>query len=69
MLKKTTALITSLILSGFIASTTLAATAKCTVTAIDETTVTMDCGKSVAKLKVGDTVKVKAVRKKAIEGC
>ena len=48
-----------------------AASLKCTVTAVDEKMVTMDCGKAAATLTVGDTVKIKNMesKKKAIEGC
>jgi hypothetical protein len=51
------------------ASSVLAASAKCTVKAIDENVVTLDCGKKAATLEVGSKVKIKSVKKKAIEGC
>ncbi|RUM35649.1 MAG: hypothetical protein DSY50_04210 [Desulfobulbus sp.] len=51
------------------ASTTQAATAKCKVTDIKDNVVTLDCGKTAAKIVAGDVVKVKTARKKAIEGC
>ena len=46
-----------------------AASGKCTVKEIKDSIVTMDCGTTAAKLKVGDQVKVKTAKKKAIEGC
>jgi len=69
MLKQITILSTTLFLTGLLATAALGATAKCTVTAIDEASVTLDCGKKAGKLHVGDTVKVKAMKKQAIEGC
>ncbi len=57
---------------AFVASTatmSVAASVKCEVKSIDGSTVTMDCGKKASKLKAGDKVKVKAAKKKAIEGC
>ncbi len=42
---------------------------KCTVSAVDGATVTLDCGKKAAKLKAGMKVKVKNAKKKAVEGC
>ncbi|MCD6387919.1 MAG: hypothetical protein J7L69_00815 [Desulfobulbaceae bacterium] len=65
-------LTTALLAITFLISTAgmgLAASAKCTVTAIDANNVTMDCGNKAKKLKVGDTLKVKTVKKQAVEGC
>lgn len=42
--------------------------AKCEVKSVSGSTVTLDCKKA-DKLSVGDSVKVKAAKKKAIEGC
>ena len=50
------------------ASVSMAASVKCTVKAVDGSTVTMDCKKA-SKLKAGDSVSVKAKKAKAIEGC
>ena len=41
---------------------------KCKVDSVSGDTVTMTCKKA-SKLKAGDNVKVKAEKKKAIEGC
>lgn len=49
------------------AGTALAASEACTVDAVDGDKVTMTCKGS--KMKAGDKVKVKAAKKKAIEGC
>lgn len=49
------------------AGTALAASETCTVDAVDGDKVTMTCKAS--KMKAGDKVKVKAAKKKAIEGC
>jgi hypothetical protein len=70
MLRKTTLLLTALaMIPALTAGVSLAATGKCTVTAIKDNIVTMDCGKDAAKLKTGDAVKVRTAKKKAIEGC
>ncbi len=45
----------------------LAGSEKCTVDAVDGDKVTMTCKGT--KMKAGDSVKVKAAKKKAIEGC
>ena len=44
-----------------------AKTESCTVDSVAGDTVTMTCKST--KMKAGDTVKVKAAKKKAIEGC
>jgi hypothetical protein len=41
----------------------------CTVKSVSGNTVTLDCGKKANKLKEGSDVKVKAAKKKAVEGC
>lgn len=66
-------LITTATLAIFLIATSasgvLAASAKCTVTAIENNVVTLDCGDKAEKLSVGTIVKVKSEKKKAIEGC
>ncbi|MBC8316800.1 MAG: hypothetical protein H8E41_02775 [Desulfobulbaceae bacterium] len=66
-------LITAATLAIFLLATSatgiLAASAKCKVTAITDTIVTLDCGDNAEKLTVGTVVKVKTEKKKAIEGC
>lgn len=68
MLKQAVVLAT-LALFTLSAGIALAASGKCTVTAVKDNVVTLDCGKAAAKIKVGETVKVKTAKKKAIEGC
>ena len=51
------------------ASSSIAASAKCTVTAIDKSVVTLDCGDKAEQFSVDTKVKVKSAKKKAIEGC
>ncbi len=68
MLKRTVVLAT-LALFTLSSGIVLAASGKCTVTAIKDNVVTMDCGSAAGKMKVGDMVKVKTAKKKAIEGC
>ncbi len=53
-------------------SQALAANATCTVTAVNEESISLDCGTTAESFKIGDKVKVikKAAKKqKAIEGC
>jgi len=69
MLKKTTLLLVTLALFTLTSGVALAASGKCTVTAITDSVVTLDCDKIPDKLQVGDLVKVKTAKKKAIEGC
>lgn len=69
MSKKLLALAMAMAFTVSMASVSMAATVKCEVTAIDGNTVTMDCGKKAKKLHVGDTVKVKAKKGGAVEGC
>ena len=69
MLKKTTLLLATIAMFTLTSGVALAASGKCTVTEIKDSIVTLDCGATAAKLKVGDEVKIKTARKKAIEGC
>ena len=69
MLKKTTLLLATIAMFTLTSSAALAASGKCTVTEIKDNVVTLDCGTTAAKMKVGDEVKIKTAKKKAIEGC
>ena len=69
MLKKTTLLLATIAMFTLTSSVALAVSGKCTVTEIKDSVVTLDCGDTAAKMKVGDKVKVKTAKKKAIEGC
>jgi hypothetical protein len=60
----TVAMVVAFALSTAVA---FAATEKCTVDSVSGDTVTMTCKGT--KMKAGDAVKVKAGKKKAIEGC
>ena len=68
-MKKLIATTLAIFLIAASASSSIAASAKCTVTAVDESLVTLDCGKKAEKFTVGAEVKVKTAKKKAIEGC
>ncbi len=68
MNKKSKIFVLTFILSVFVAGAVIAGTVKCVIDSIDGETVTMTCKKS-DKLKTGQKVKVKPVKKKAIEGC
>lgn len=69
MLKKITLLLATIAMFTLTSSATMAASSKCTVTEIKDSVVTLDCGTTAAKMKVGDKVKIKTAKKKAIEGC
>ncbi len=69
MKKTTIALLVSVTLFSLSAGSVFASTAKCTVTEVKDSIITLDCGKSADKLKVNDQVKVKTAKKKAVEGC
>lgn len=47
----------------------LAASGKCTVTAIEENKIILDCGSKADDFEVGTEVKIKSAKKKSIEGC
>ncbi len=68
-MKTTMALLLSVTMFSLSAGGAFAATAKCKVTEIKDNVVTLDCGTTAGKIVVGDAVKVKTARKKAIEGC
>ena len=67
-MKKVLAVAMALAFTASAASVTFAGTVKCTVKDVSGSTVTMDCKKA-SKLHAGDSVKVKAQKAKAIEGC
>lgn len=69
MLKKTMVLLATIALFSLTSGAALAASGKCTVTEIKDSVVILDCGTAAAKMKVGDEVKIKTAKKKAIEGC
>ncbi len=68
-MKKVLAVAMAMAFTVSVASVSMAASVKCTVTAVDGHNVTMDCGAKASSLHAGDAVKVKAAKKKAIEGC
>jgi hypothetical protein len=61
---------TFLLLAGFVVNAQAART-NCTVSAVKDSAVILDCGDKTSTLKVGSTVslKTKVQRKKVIEGC
>jgi len=69
MLRNTTLLLATIAMFTLTSGVALAVSGKCTVTGIKDSVVTLDCGKTAAKMKVGDEVKVKTAKKNAIEGC
>lgn len=69
MSKKLLTLALALSFAVATAGVSFAKDAKCEVKSVDGNTVVLDCGKDAGSLDVGSTVKVKAAKKKAIEGC
>ena len=69
MLKKTTVLLATIAMFTLSSGVALAASGKCKVTESNHSVVTLYCGTTAAKLKVGYEVKIKTAKKKAIEGC
>ena len=69
MFKAALALITAISLTAVTATSSIAASATCTVTEVSGNTAILDCGKKANRFTAGDTVKVKTAKKKAIEGC
>ncbi len=68
-MKKLTSALLALAFVVTSTGTVLAASGKCTVTAIEGEKVVLDCGNKAEKFKVGDDVKIKSSKSKAIEGC
>ncbi|WP_028581117.1 selenite/tellurite reduction operon protein ExtJ [Desulfogranum japonicum] len=62
--------VSAVMVAAFVVSAgvAFAASVKCTVDSVEGDKVTMTCEKA-DKLSAGDEVKVKASKKKAIEGC
>ncbi|MBU0674974.1 MAG: hypothetical protein KJ950_10055 [Proteobacteria bacterium] len=70
MSKKLITLLLAMAFTVSLAGVGMAAkSADCTVSSVDGSTVTLDCGKDADDLKVGSKVKVKDAKKKAVEGC
>ena len=69
MTKKMLSLAMAVAFMASTATVSLAASVKCEVKSVSGDTVTLDCGSKANKLKAGQKVKVKAAKKKAIEGC
>ncbi len=68
-MKKAIAVLTGCLLLGGVAMSASAASIKCTISAVKDNAVIMDCGDKTADLKVGTVVKVKTKKKVAVEGC
>ncbi len=68
-MKKLLSLVLAVAFALSTATVSLAASANCEVKSVEGTTVVLDCGNDAGDLKAGSQVKVKAAKKKAIEGC
>ncbi|MFH1217140.1 MAG: hypothetical protein V1706_11630 [Pseudomonadota bacterium] len=68
-MKKTTSFLLAIAFVVTSAGALYAASGKCTVTAVEGATVTLDCGSQAAEFPVGTEVKIKSSKGKAIEGC
>ncbi len=69
MSKKLLSLAMAMAFTLSMASVSMAGKVKCEVTAVEGSTVTLDCGKKADKLHAGDKVEVKAKGGAAVEGC
>jgi len=69
-MKKFLSLVMAVAFALSTATVTLASSStNCEVKSVDGTTVVLDCGNNAGDLKAGSQVKVKAAKKRAIEGC
>ncbi len=68
-MKKTITTLIAIVALSFSSSTVFAASTKCTVSSVDKGTIILDCGSKSSKFSVGQDVKIKSAKKKAIEGC
>jgi len=70
-MKKSIAVLVGCLMVGAFAMNANAGRTKCTVSAVKDNAVIMDCGKQTSSLKVGTvvTLKTKATKKSVIEGC
>ena len=71
MKKSISVLVGMFLLVGGVAMNAQAARIKCTISAVKDNAVIMDCGEQTSKLQVGNvvTLKVKSDKKVAVEGC
>ncbi|MBU0965331.1 MAG: hypothetical protein KKA54_03010 [Proteobacteria bacterium] len=68
-MKKITSTLLAIAFALSTAGAVFAASGKCTVVAVDDNKVTLDCGSNAGDFPVGTDVKIKSEKKKAIEGC
>lgn len=57
------------IITGWSASSVLAASAKCTVVKVKGGQLVLDCGQKAPDFQEGSEIKIKSARKPAVEGC
>ncbi len=69
MFKPAFALIVTMSFLAVMVTSSMAASVKCKITEVAGPTVTLDCGAKSEKFQVGDSVKVRNAKRKAIEGC
>ena len=68
-MKKTLSTLLAIAFALSTAGTVFAASGKCTVVAVEDNKVTLDCGSNAGDFPVGTKVKIKSAGKKAVEGC
>ncbi|RJX36271.1 MAG: hypothetical protein C4531_00165 [Desulfurivibrio sp.] len=69
-MKKTISTLLAIAFALTTAGAVYAASGKCTVVAVEDNKVTLDCGSNTGDFPVGTDVKIKSVAKgKAVEGC
>lgn len=67
-MKKLIAIVTIAQIVGLM-SISFGASGKCTVKKIEGDNLVVDCGKNAGNIKVGDKIKIKTMKKTAVEGC
>jgi hypothetical protein len=68
-MKKLTSALLALTIALTSAGAVYAASGKCTVVAVEENKLILDCGKNAKDFPVGTEVKIKSAGGKAVEGC
>jgi|GEM_PF-1397073 len=68
-MKKTISTLLAIAFALTTAAAAYAASGKCTVVAVEDNKVTLDCGSNAGDFPVGTDVKIKSANKKAVEGC
>lgn len=68
-MKRAICVVCILVITLLNASSVFAASAKCTVVKAEGSTLVVDCGQRTKKFPEGTKIKIKSVKKTAVEGC